>query len=306
MAPPKADLIWLDGKIIKWDDGRLPFLTHSFHYGLAVFEGIRCYKTSSGPAIFRLREHMKRLAESAHICLMELPYSVDEMCQFAADIVRATKQTSCYLRPVGYYGEEAMGIGSVNKVHVGIAAFPWGTYLGDEALKTGIRAKISSFQQRSVSGVPVKAKINGAYVNSVLAKREAQLGGYDEAILLDTDGFVAEATGENIFIVKDGRLLTPPVGSAILAGITRDTLIRIATDLKIPVAEEIISRDILYCADECFLCGTAAEVTPVREVDNRRIGSGTLGPITRELQATFFRAARGEESKYRSWLTPVE
>ena len=303
---PKEEFIWLDGKLVRWDDARVPFMTHTFHYGVGVFEGIRAYKTASGPAIFRLREHMKRLAESAHIVLMELPYSVDDLCRAALDIVRANKKSSCYLRPVAYYGDEAMGLGAINSVHVGIAAFQWGAYLGDEALKAGIRAKISSFPRRSVSSVPVKGKITGAYVNSVLAKREAQLGGYDEAIMLDAAGYVAEASGENIFMVKDGELWTPPKSAAILDGITRGTLMRLATDLKIPVFEKEFSRDMLYCADECFLTGTAAEVTPVREVDNRRIGSGTTGPITRELQAMFFRVARGEEPRYREWLTPVE
>jgi branched-chain amino acid aminotransferase len=305
MAIQKAEFIWHDGQLVRWDDCRIPFLTHSFHYGLAAFEGIRAYKTTAGTAIFRLREHMKRLLESAHIVLMEVPYSLDQLCDAAVEIVRATQQTACYLRPVAYYGDEAMGLGAINSVHVGIAAFPWGAYLGEEGIKSGIRAKISSFPRRPVHVVPVKGKLTGAYINSVLAKREAQLGGYDEAILLDTNGYVAEASGENLFMVKDGELWTPPLGSAILAGITRDTLLKLAADVKVPALEREISRDMLYCADECFLCGTAAEVTPVREVDNRRIGAGMTGPVTRALQAAFHRVTRGEDPKYAAWLTPV-
>ncbi len=306
MAIPKADFMWLDGKLIRWDDAQVPLLTHTLHYGLGVFEGIRAYKTASGPALFRLREHMKRLAESAHICHMELPYSVDDLDRATIELIKANGQQQCYVRPLAWYGDEAMGLGAINQVHVGISAFQWGAYLGDEALKQGIRAKISSFQRRGVNTIPTKGKITGAYVNSILAKREAQLGGYDEAIMLDSNGYVSEATGENIFMAKDGELWTPPLGSAILAGITRDTVMRLAREMKVPVFEREISRDMLYCADECFLTGTAAEVTPVREVDNRKIGAGTSGPMTRELQATFFRAARGEDPRYASWLTPVD
>jgi branched-chain amino acid aminotransferase len=305
LAIPKADFIWIDGKLVRWEDAQLPFLTHTFHYGLGVFEGIRAYKTSSGASIFRLREHMKRLCESAQIVQLAMPFGVDELCQGAIELLRANQQTECYLRPVAYYGDEAMGLGAVNSVHVGIAAFKWGAYLGDEAVRQGIRAKISSFPRRTVNSVPPKGKITGAYVNSILAKREAQQCGYDEAIMLDAQGYVAEASGENIFMVKDGVLLTPPLSAAILAGITRDAIIRIATDLKMAVREESFARDQLYVADECFLTGTAAEVTPVREVDGRKLGDGASGPMTRELQSVFFRAARGEDARYREWLTPV-
>lgn len=305
MAIPKADFMWIDGQLVRWEDAQLPFLTHTFHYGLGVFEGIRAYRTATGTAAFRLREHMKRLGESAHICQMKMPYSVDELCEAALGLIRANRQVQCYLRPVAWYGDEAMGLGAINSVHVGIASFQWGAYLGEEALKSGIRAKISSFQRRAVNTIPVKGKITGAYVNSILAKREAQLGGYDEAIMLDAHGYVSEATGENLFMVKDGELWTPPLSGAILAGITRDAILKIARDMKVVVHERDISRDMLYCADECFLTGTAAEVTPVREVDDRGIGPGSTGPMTRELQATFFHAARGEDPKYAGWLTPV-
>lgn len=305
MAIPKAEFMWMDGRLVRWDDAKLPFLSHTFHYGLGVFEGIRAYKTTGGTAVFRLREHMKRLHESALIVGMKLPYGLDELCRAAVELVKANDQPSAYLRPVGYYGDEAMGLGAVNSVHVGIASFHWGAYLGEEGLKTGIRAKVSSFARRAVNTIPTKGKITGAYVNSIMAKREAVNGGYDEAIMLDGQGYVAEASGENIFMVKDGELVTPPRSSAILLGITRDAILRIATDQKVPTVEREITRDQLYTADEVFLTGTAAEVTPVREVDDRRIGDGRAGPLTRELQHTFFRATRGEEPRYRDWLTPV-
>jgi len=303
MAIPKAENMWVDGRLVPWDTAQVPLLTHTMHYGVGVFEGIRAYETARGPAVFRLREHMRRLEESAHIVLMQLPYTADQLCAATVELIRANGQKRCYLRPVAWYGDEAMGLGAVNTVHVGIAAFEWGAYLGEEALRSGIRAKISSFQRRSANAIPTKGKITGAYVNSVLAKREAKLGGYDEAIMLDENGFVSEATGENVFIVKDGELWTPKLGGAILAGITRDAVLRIARDMGLSVHERDFTRELLYCADECFLTGTAAEVTPVREVDDRRVGEGRMGPVTRELQATFFRAARGQEPRYASWLT---
>jgi branched-chain amino acid aminotransferase len=303
MAIPKAEFMWVDGKLVPWESATLPFLNHTFHYGLGVFEGIRSYRTAGGGAVFRLREHMKRLVESAHIVAMEVPYSVEELCSACVELLKANRQESAYIRPVAYYGDEAMGLGAINSVHVGMASFQWGAYLGDEGIKSGIRAKISSFPRRAVNTIPVKAKINGAYVNSILAKREAQVAGYDEAIMLDAQGFVAEASGENLFMVKDGEIYTPPKGAPILAGITRETIIRIARDKNLTVREEMFSRDMLYIADEVFLTGTAAELTPVREVDNRKIGSGATGPITRELQSTFFRSVRGEEPRYREWLT---
>lgn len=305
MPIPKADVMWIDGRFVPWDEATLPFLTHTFHYGLGVFEGIRAYKTPSGTSVFRLYEHMKRLKESAHIVLMDLPYTIDELCRATVDLVKANKQDACYLRPVAWYGDEAMGLGAINTVHVGIASFEWGAYLGEQGLRNGIRAKISSFARRAVNTIPVKGKITGAYVNSILAKREAQKGGYDEAIMLDAQGNVSEATGENIFLVKDGELWTPPAGAAILAGITRDTVLKLAVEMKLPVRETNFSRDMLYTADEVFLTGTAAEVTPVREVDDRRIGSGTTGPVTREIQSSYFRTVRGEEPRHKAWLTPI-
>lgn len=305
MAIPKADFIWLDGKLVRWEEGQVPFLTHSLHYGMGVFEGIRAYATSKGPAIFRLREHMKRLHESAHLVRMEMPYSVDQLCDAACEVIRSNKQESAYLRPLAWYGDEAMGLGAVNAVHVGIASWVWGAYLGDEGLKNGIRAKVSSFPRRAVHDVPTKGKITGAYVNSILAKREAMLAGYDEAIMLDVHGYIAEASGENIFAVIDGEVWTPPRASAILAGITRDTIIKLAKEMSLTVHEAMLTRDMLYVADEVFLTGTAAEVTPVREIDDRRIGSGTAGPLTRELQQAYFRVVRGEDERHANWLTVV-
>lgn len=299
----KADKIWLDGKLVAWDDARIHVLTHALHYGVGVFEGIRAYKAQGGSGVFRLREHLQRLYESAHIVLLEIPFPVEKLQEACLEVLRANRLAEGYLRPIAWYGSGAMGVGAVNPVQVAVAAWPWGAYLGEEGMKRGIRAKIASFARMHVNVQMVKAKITGQYVNSFLATREASLGGYDEAILLDTEGYVAEGAGENIFIVKGGVLATPPLSSSVLGGITRDSVLRIARDQGIPVAEQKFTRDTLYVADELFLTGTAAEVTPVREVDNRRIGSGSPGPVTRKLQEIYLRAVRGEEPRYREWLT---
>jgi branched-chain amino acid aminotransferase len=299
----KAEKIWLDGKLVAWDDARIHVLTHALHYGVGVFEGIRAYKTPSGSAIFRLREHLQRLYESAHILLLEIPFPADALHEGCVEVMRANRLAEGYLRPIAWYGSGAMGVGAVNPVQVAVAAWPWGAYLGEDGMKKGIRAKIASFARMNVNVQMVKAKITGQYVNSFLATREAALSGYDEAILLDSEGYVAEGAGENIFLVKKGVLTTPPLSSSVLGGITRDSVLRIARDQGVPVAEEKFTRDTLYVADEVFLTGTAAEVTPVREVDNRRIGSGSPGPVTRRLQETYLRAVRGEEPRYREWLT---
>jgi branched-chain amino acid aminotransferase len=276
------------------------------HYGVAVFEGIRAYPQPDGRgAIFRLREHVRRLFESAHVCLMELPYSREQVADACREVLRANRMTEGYLRPIAYHSDGAMGVGAVNPVRLSIATWYWGAYLGDEGLKRGIRVKVSSYTRMHMNSDPTRAKVTGHYLNSVLAKREALAGGYDEAILLDQQGYVAEATGENLFIVRDGVLYTPPATGGILEGITRESILRIARDKGIPVEERHFSRDYLYCADETFLCGTAAEITPVREVDDRRIGAGEMGPVTKELQATFFRAVRGQEQRYAEWLTSV-
>jgi branched-chain amino acid aminotransferase len=299
----KADKIWLDGKLVAWDDARIHVLTHALHYGVGVFEGIRAYKTPGGSGIFRLREHLQRLYESAHILLLEIPFPAEKLQEACVEVMRANRLAEGYLRPIAWYGSGAMGVGALNPVQVAVAAWPWGAYLGEEGMKRGIRAKIASFTRMHVNVNMVKAKITGQYVNSFLATREAALGGYDEAILLDTEGYVSEGAGENIFIVKNGALWTPPLSSSVLGGITRDSVLRIARDQGIPVLEQRFTRDTLYVADELFLTGTAAEVTPVREVDNRRIGSGSPGPVTKKLQETYLRAVRGEEPRYREWLT---
>lgn len=301
----KAEKIWLDGKMVAFDQAQVHVLTHALHYGIGVFEGIRAYKTADGKsAVFRLREHIRRLFDSAHIILMEIPFAAEQLEQACVDVLRANKLEAGYLRPLAFSGSGAMGVGAKNPTEVIVAAWPWGAYLSEEGLAKGIRAKVSSFTRMHVNVNMVRAKISGQYVNSFLATREASMAGYEEAILLDTEGFVAEGSGENIFIVKDGVLQTPPLSAPVLAGITRDSVLRIARDLGVPVKEEKFTRDTMYLADELFMTGTAAEVTPVREVDNRRIGKGEPGPVTKKLQDAYFRAVRGEEPRYREWLTP--
>jgi branched-chain amino acid aminotransferase len=303
----ESQLIWMDGKLVPWADAKVHVLTHSLHYGVAVFEGIRCYpQPNGGGAIFRLREHVRRLFESAHICMMELPYTKEQVTEACKEIMRANGMNEGYLRPIAYYTDGLMGVGAVNPVRLSVATWYWGAYLGEEGLKKGIRVKISSYTRMHMNSDPTRAKVTGHYLNSVLAKREALASGYDEAILLDQQGYVGEATGENCFVVRDGTLYTPPVAGGILEGITRESILRIAKDKGIPFEERRFSRDYLYCADEAFMCGTAAEITPVREVDDRRIGQGEMGPVTREIQSTFFRAVRGQEPRYSEWLTPVD
>jgi branched-chain amino acid aminotransferase len=300
----KADKIWIDGKLVPFEESKVHVLTHALHYGIGVFEGIRAYRTADGrSAIFRLREHVQRLYDSAHVVLMEIPFPPEQLEKVCVEVLRANKLDAGYLRPLAFFGSGAMGVGATNPVQVIVAAWPWGAYLSEEGLKRGIRAKVSSFTRMHVNVQMVRAKISGQYVNSFLATREAAMAGYEEAILLDTEGYVAEGAGENIFIVKNGVLQTPPLSSAVLAGITRDSVLKIAKDLGIPVREEKFTRDTMYLADELFMTGTAAEVTPVREVDNRRIGKGEPGPVTKKIQETFFRAVRGEEPRYREWLT---
>ncbi len=300
----KAEKIWLDGKLVNWDDAKVHVLTHALHYGVGVFEGIRAYKTADGrSAVFRLREHMQRLYDSAHIVLMEIPYPIERLHEACLETLRANKQAEGYIRPIAFFGYGSMGVGAVNPVQVSIASWPWGAYLSDEGLKKGIRAKVSSFTRLHVNVNMVRAKVSGQYVNSFLANREATLAGYEEAILLDTEGYVAEGSGENIYIVKDGTIITPALSSPVLAGITRDSVLRIARDQGIPVLEQKFTRDTMYLADELFMTGTAAEVTPVREVDNRRIGRGEPGPVTKKIQETYFRAVHGEEQRYKEWLT---
>ncbi len=300
----KGEKIWFDGKMVPFEDAKVHVLTHALHYGIGVFEGIRAYRTGDGrSAVFRLREHVQRLLDSAHILMMEVPFTAAQLEHACVETLKANRLAEGYVRPLAFYGAGAMGVGSLNPVQVIIAAWPWGAYLSEEGLKKGIRAKVSSFTRLHVNVNMVRAKISGQYVNSVLATREAALAGYEEAIVLDTDGYVAEGAGENLFIVKNGVLQTAPLSSPVLAGITRDSVLRIARDLGVPVKEEKFTRDTMYLADELFMTGTAAEVTPVREVDNRRIGTGSPGPVTKKIQETYFRAVHGEEQRYREWLT---
>ncbi|HZH78255.1 MAG TPA: branched-chain amino acid transaminase [Archangium sp.] len=306
----RADQIWLDGKLVKWDDGHVHVMTHALHYGLGVFEGIRAYRTHDGRlAVFRLREHIERLLDSAHICMMKLPYTVEQLMEACLELLRKQKDlfaNGAYLRPIAFMGDGAMGLGALNPTRVAVTAWDWGAYLGDKGIREGIRAKVSSYTRMHVNVNMVRGKISGQYVNSILAKREAVLGGYDEAILLDISGFVAEASGENIFLVnKKGVIKTPPLSSPILDGITRDSVLKILRDSGRNVEEVTVTRDALYIANEVFFTGTAAEITPVREVDNRQVGVGKPGPITQYVQETYFRAVRGQEPRYSEWLTYV-
>jgi branched-chain amino acid aminotransferase len=298
--------IWMDGKLVKWDDANVHVLTHTLHYGLGVFEGIRCYRTADDrSAVFRLGEHVRRLLQSAHINLMEVPFTQAQIEAATFETLRANDMREGYIRPLVYIGYGAMGLNpGDNPVRVAIAAWPWGKYLGDEGVERGIRAKISTFSRHHVNAKMTKGKTCGDYVNSILAKREALLDGYDEAILLDTQGLVAEASGENLFVVRDGQVRTPPLPT-VLDGITRNTIIALARDKGIPISESSISRDELYIADEVFMTGTAAEVTPVREVDRRQIGAGLRGPITKALQAAYFDVVTGRDRKYEGWLSYV-
>jgi branched-chain amino acid aminotransferase len=298
-------VIWYDGKMVNWRDATTHVLTHTLHYGMGVFEGVRAYKTDKGAAIFRLQDHTDRLFNSAHILQMKMPFSKQEIMDAQKAAVRENKLESAYIRPMAFYGAEAMGIAAKTlSTHVIAAAWSWGAYMGEEALTRGIRVKTSSFSRHHVNITMCKAKANGNYMNSILAHQEAANDGYDEALLLDVDGFVAEGSGENIFIVRKGKLITPDLTSA-LEGITRDTIVQLAGELGIEVIEKRITRDEVYCADEAFFTGTAAEVTPIRELDNRNIGTGTRGPITEKLQALYFDVVKGKSAKHAHWLTLV-
>uniref|UniRef100_UPI0033409A01 branched-chain amino acid transaminase n=1 Tax=Castellaniella defragrans TaxID=75697 RepID=UPI0033409A01 len=297
--------IWYDGKMVPWREATTHVLTHSLHYGLAVFEGVRAYKTDHGTAIFRLADHTRRLFNSAHIYQMKIPYSQDVVSEAQIEVVRRNALESCYIRPLVFYGSEKMGVSPRGaSVHVAIAAWPWGAYLGEDALRQGIRVKVSSYARQHVNVTMPRAKVASTYANSILANAEALDHGYDEAILLDTEGFVAEGSGENIFMVRDGVLYEPEIASA-LTGITRDTIHQLAAELGIQVVTRRLTRDDLYIADEAFFTGTAAEVTPIREIDGRQIGVGERGPITGQLQKAFFNAASGKTPKFHHWLAKV-
>lgn len=304
LTPTK--LIWMNGKLVPWEKANVHVLTHTLHYGMGVFEGIRCYKTAKGPAVFRLKDHMKRLENSAKLVGMKLPYSVERLVKAAKDTIKANEIEECYVRPIVYYGYGVMGLNPEgSKVDVAIAVWPWGTYLGEEGLERGIRAKISPWVRIHPRIHPSQAKLVANYANSILAKVDALKSGYDEAILLNMDGNVAEGPGENLFIVKKGKLVTPPLSSGALGGITRASVIKIAGDEGIGFKEQDISKQELYAADEAFFTGTAAEVTPIREVNDKPIGDGKRGPITERLQCLFFNAVRGKEPKYEAWLDHV-
>jgi branched-chain amino acid aminotransferase len=302
----RTDKIWIDGGMVPYDEANVHILTHSLHYGLAVFEGMRCYKSDNGgSAIFRAKEHIRRLFDSAHIVEMQIPYSQEEIVKACADVIRVNRLEECYIRPLAFYGEGEMGLSARgNKVRVGIAAWPWGAYLGEDSLKKGVRLKTSSFVRFHHNSLMPMAKASGHYVNSILAGYEARRNGYDEALLLDVNGFVAEGSGENLFAVRDGVVRTPPLTS-ILPGITRDAVIKILRDSGIQVIEEHFPRDVIYISDEAFMTGTAAEVTPVCELDDRLIGDGKPGPITGKVVEIFRAALHGRDPRYASWLYPV-
>ena len=300
-----VDYVWMNGRFVGWDDAQVHVLTHALQYGTGVFEGIRCYETPRGPAVFRLRDHLIRMEQSAKIFLMEIPFSVEELLEGTVALIRRNGLRSCYVRIIAFRGYGEMGLNPEgNPIEVTIAVWPWGTYLGDDALVNGVRMTVSSWRRHDPNIIPPQAKVTGAYVNSALAKLEAVRAGYDEAIMLNPHGFVSEASGENLFIVRDGEILTPPLASGPLAGITRSSVMRIAADLGMPVVERQLSRADLYIAEEMFCTGTAAEVTPVREVDDRVIGDP--GPITQTLQAKYFSIVKGEDEKYLDWLELVE
>ena len=302
----KAEKIWMDGELIPWDEARVHILTHTLHYGLGVFEGIRCYLCHDGSsAVFRLREHVDRLFDSAKIADLQMPFSREEIVEACKETLRTNGLKEGYVRPIAFIAEGVMGVyPGDNPLRVAIVTWPWGAYLGEGALEKGIRVKTSSFTRHHVNVMMTKAKICGNYVNSVLAKREVVKMGYDEALMLDTEGYVSEASGENIFMVKDGIIKTTPLTS-ILPGITRDSVIQIARARGWPVIEGRFTRDELYVAHEAFFTGTAAEVTPIREVDDRAIGTGEIGPITKAIQATFFDVVKGKLDEYRHWLTYI-
>jgi len=298
-------VIWMDGKLVPWRDATVHVLTHSLHYGMAVFEGVRAYHTSRGPAVFRIAEHTDRLFRSAHILGMTVPYDRETIIDVQKMVVRENGLKSAYIRPLLFYGSEGMGLHANElKVHLMVAAWEWGTYLGADGLENGIRVKTASFARHHVNSAMCKAKATGHYLNSMLALQDAEAAGCDEALLLDTEGYVAEGSGENIFIVRNGKIMTPELNSA-LEGITRDTIMQFIQELGLEVRERRITRDEIYVADEAFFTGTAAEVTPIREADGRTIGSGKRGPITETLQTMYFDQVHGRREQHREWLTLV-
>jgi branched-chain amino acid aminotransferase len=306
MPITEVEKIWMDGELVDWHHAKVHVLSHAVHYGTGVFEGIRAYETSRGAAVWHLDEHLKRLFRSAKLYHMDIPYSLEAITNATREVIRANGLNACYIRPVAMRGYGEMGVNPLNApVNVFIAVWPWGAYLGEEALEQGVRIKISSWRRNSQNSLPAAAKATGQYINSVLAKVESLKAGYDEAIMLNEQGFITDGSGENVFIARDGALTTPPIQAGCLDGITRGTIITIARDLGYEVREDNLVRTDLYNADECFFTGTAAEITPIREVDNRVVGEGHRGPVTKELQGAFFAATKGETEKYADWLTYV-
>jgi branched-chain amino acid aminotransferase len=306
MAQPTVDYIWKNGKLEKWDDARVHVLTHALHYGSGVFEGIRCYKTADGPAVFRLPEHMQRLKDSAKMLYMDFDYSVDELCEIVKDTIKANKIDECYIRPLVFRGYGAMGLDPIPApVEFVVAVWPWPAYLGEDSLTQGVDVGVSSWRQRSINALPPAIKAVGNYLNSSFARMEANRHGYNEAIMLNETGLVAEGTGENLFVIKDETLMTPPVSDGLLPGITRDCVMDIARDFGYEAIECSLVRTDIYTADEFFMTGTAAELVPVRACDGIEIGEGVAGPITLKLQRTFFDAVRGKDEAYKHWLTYV-
>ncbi len=304
--PMRADWMWMDGEFVPWDEAKVHVFAHALHYGTSVFEGIRAYQTPKGPAVFRLHEHMVRFVNSARIMRIDLPYTVEELEQAVVDTIAKNKLDACYIRPLAFRGYDRLGLdGRTCPVQVIIGTVPWGTYLGEEALTKGVDVMVSTWRRYAPGTAASVAKIGGQYVNSQFSAMEAHDLGYHEAIVLDVYGYVAEGSGENIFMVKDGKLYTPPVSQSILAGITRDSIMTLARDMGIEVYEHPISRDMLYNADELFFCGTAAEVTPIRSVDRIPIGNGGRGPITKALQEEFFAITKGEKPDRHGWLRYV-
>ncbi len=309
LAPSMADRdgkIWMDGQLVDWRDAKIHVLTHTLHYGCGVFEGVRAYNTVNGTAIFRLQEHTQRFFNSAKILRMKLPFSQEELMEAQRLVVRENKLESCYLRPLAWIGSQKLGVSPKgNTIHVMLAAWPWGAYLGEEGLKKGIRVKTSSYTRHHVNITMTQAKAVSNYTNSILANMEATDEGYDEALLLDSQGFVSEGAGENVFVVKDGVIYTPDLSAGALNGITRNTVFSIAKDLGLEIVQKRITRDEIYISDELFFTGTAAEVTPIRELDRVEIGIGSRGPITEKIQNAFFDIVNGRNPKYAHWLTKV-
>ena len=307
MAFDESGKIWFNGKLVDWKDANIHVLSHVVHYGSSVFEGIRCYNTKKGPAVFRLQDHMQRLLNSGKIYRMDIPYKVEELCQATMDTIKANKLKECYIRPIAFRGYSELGVYPLNcPVETVIAAWGWGQYLGEEALENGVDLGVSTWRRMAPDTMPNMAKAGSNYMNSQLAKMESVMNGYDEAIMLDYQGMVSEGSGENIFLVKDEVLYTPPVSSSLLGGITRDSLIEIARDMGLEVREETLPREMLYIADEVFLTGTAAELTPIRSIDKITVGEGKRGEITKKLQETFFKVLNCEVEDEKGWLSFVD